>query len=217
MKTIDVKGQARQALGQKSSKSERKNNFIPCVMYGAGKENVHFSAHADEFRHLVYTPHVYTVKLTVDGKLYDAILQQVQYHPVSDKIIHVDFLQIDENKKIVMDVPVKLHGFPVGVKEGGKLAQLKRKLKIRGLMKHLPDVIDIDINDLKIGQAIKVGDMVRDGLEFLDLKNSVITSVKVTRNVVEDLTATADGAPAAAAAAPAAAAKDASKDKKDKK
>ncbi|MBI5219727.1 MAG: 50S ribosomal protein L25/general stress protein Ctc [Bacteroidia bacterium] len=200
MKTIEVKGQKRVALGRKYAIKERKSEFVPCVMYGAGQQNLHFTAKENEFRHLVYTPKVYTIKLQVDEQHYDAILQEVQFHPVNDKIIHVDFKQVFEDKKVIIDVPVKLHGFPVGVKEGGKLSQLKRKLKVRAFIKDLPEAFDIDVEHLKIGHTVKVSDMKLDMVDFLDMKNAVIASVKITRNIVEEVAPGAEGAATATTA-----------------
>lgn len=206
MKIIEINGKKRET-GRKSAKSDRKQLMVPCVLYGAGKENVHFSALTTEFKPLIYTPQTYTVKINLEGQHYEAILQDVQYHPVSDKIEHIDFLMIEENKKVVISIPVHLHGFPIGVKEGGKLAQIKRKVKVRALIQHLPESVEINVEHLKIGNSIKVQDLKADNVEFLDVKNAVVASVKVTRAVVEEVTTTAAGtATAATTAAPATAA-----------
>lgn len=198
MKTIEINGKKRET-GRKSAKSDRKQKMIPCVLYGAGKENVHFSALATEFKPLVYTPQAYTVKINLEGQHYDAILQDVQYHPVSDEIEHIDFLQILENKKVIISIPVHLHGFPIGVKEGGKLAQIKRKVKVKALMQHLPESVEINVEHLKIGHSVKIQDLKADNVEFLDLKNSVVASVKVTRVVVEEVTTATPGTATATA------------------
>lgn len=205
MKTIEIKGKKRETLGRKSSNQDRKQGLVPCVIYGAGSENVHFTAPEASFKHLVYTPQSHMVEIDIDGQHYNAILKDVQYHPVSEKIEHIDFLQIYKDKKVVINVPVKLHGFPIGVKEGGKLSQLKRKVKVSAFMNDLPETINLNVDHLKIGHSVKIQDLKYDNVEFLDLKNAVVASVKVTRAVVEETTA-APGAEGAATAATATAA-----------
>ncbi len=214
MRTFELKVQKREGVGRNFSKKSRKTNNIPCVLYGKGSENVFFTTFENDVKKLVYTPIVHTVKLDVDGEKYDAVLKDIQYHPVTDKIQHIDFLRIYDDKKVDIEVPVKLHGFAIGVKEGGKLTQLRRKIKVRGLMKDLPDVINLNIDDLKIGHSVKVQDVKVDNIEFMEMKNAVIASVKITRNVVEEAAPGTEGAaaaPAAGAAAPAAEKTDAKK------
>ena len=208
MKSIEVKGTARTIAEHSSEQSRalkalRKNNCVPCVLYGAG-DNVHFTVTNDEVRNLIYTPHIYVVDLDIDGKKVKAILKDVQFHPVKDTILHIDFFQIDELKPIIMEVPVQLEGLAEGVKAGGKLVIKLRKVKVRGLISKIPANVELDITPLVIGKGIAAGDINIDGLTLLHPKNISIVSVQTTRNVVA-----VEEAPAAGAktAAPAAAAK----------
>ena len=185
MKSIEVKGTAR-TIAERSSeqakalKTIRKNNGVPCVMYG-GKEIVHFTVTNDELRNLVYTPHIYVVDLIIDGKKYNAIMKDIQFHPVKDNILHVDFYEIDEAKPIVMEVPIQLEGLAEGVKAGGKLALQMRKLKGKALYNEIPERLTINVSHLGLGKAIKVGELHYEGLELLNAKEAVVCAVKLTR------------------------------------
>jgi large subunit ribosomal protein L25 len=202
MKSFQLTGTKRESLTKQDTKKLRDAGQVPCVIYG-GSENVHFSAPILDFKHLVYSPDAHTVKITVDGSTHEAIIQEVQFHPVSDKLLHIDFLAIHHDKNVVMDVPVKITGTAEGQKQGGKLHSKVRKLKIRSFPAHLPDAIDVDVTPLNIGQSVRVGDLKLKGVEFLDSPNNIIVAVRTTRNVVET---PAEAAKAAApAAAPAAA------------
>jgi large subunit ribosomal protein L25 len=205
MKSLTIKGTKRVGHSKQELKKLRADGKVPCVLYG-GKENVHFYAPILDFRGLVYTPNVYTVNLDVEGQQFMAIMKDIQFHPVNDKILHIDFLQIENDKPVVLGVPVKLKGSSEGVKAGGKLIQKMRKLNVRALPGNLPDEIELDVTTLAIGGAIKVSNVEREGITFLDSPNNIIVAVRVTRNVVEETPAAAAAAPAAAAAAPAAAA-----------
>jgi large subunit ribosomal protein L25 len=156
----------------------------------------------------VYTPEVYTVDLNIDGSDFKAIMKDIQFHAVSDRILHIDFLELNDAKKVTMEVPVKVTGNAVGVRAGGQLINKMRKLKVAALPKDLPDFIQLKIDDLEIGDSIRVRDLSMKGVEFLDTPNNVITAVKTTRAVVEETpaaaAAAAGAAPAAGAAAPAA-------------
>lgn len=180
MKSVEIKCNLRQDLGKKDSKKLRAQEKVPCVLYGGG-ENVHFWALEKDFRKVIYTPNVYLLDLNIDSKVYNAIVQDVQFHPVSDRILHVDFIQIAPDKKVAIEVPVQLNGVPAGVKEGGKLMIAMRKLKVRALPKHLPDVLEIDVTNIGLGKTIKVSDIKFPNVEALDAKNSVIASVRLTR------------------------------------
>lgn len=180
MQTIELKAAKRENLGKTATKQLRNEGKVPCVLYG-GDETVHVSALLKDFNKLIYTPNVHIVKLNVDGKVYDAIIQDVQFHPVSDDAIHVDFLQVFEDKPVTIEIPVKLNGLAAGVKAGGKLNLEKRKLKVKGLAKDLPDALDIDITSLGLGKGIQVGHLNYDNLELLNNKNQVVVSVKLTR------------------------------------
>ena len=185
MKSIEVKGTAR-TIAERSSeqaralKAIRKDNGVPCVLYGAG-ENVHFTVPAEGLRNLVYTPHIYVVDLIIDGKKVNAILKDIQFHPVTDKVLHIDFYQTSEDKPVVMDVPVRVTGHAAGVQAGGKLAIITRKLKVKALPKDMPDEVVVDVTSLGVGKAIKVQDIHVEGVELMNAKSVVVAQVKLTR------------------------------------
>ena len=185
MKSIEVKGTAR-TIAERSSeqaralKSIRKDNGVPCVLYG-GSENVHFTVTTDNLRNLVYTPHIYVVDLIIDGKKVNAILKDIQFHPVKDTILHVDFYQIDEKKPIVMEVPVQLEGLAEGVKAGGKLTLQMRKLKVKALYNVIPEKLTVNVAHLGLGKTIQVRELKFDNLELLSAKEAVVCAVKLTR------------------------------------
>ena len=195
MKSIEVTGTAR-TIAERSSeqaralKAIRKNNGVPCVLYG-GKEVIHFTVTVDGLRNLVYTPHIYVVDLIIDGKKYNAIMKDIQFHPVKDNILHVDFYEIDEAKPIVMEVPVQLEGLAEGVKAGGKLSLQMRKLKVKALYDVIPERLVVNVSHLGLGKTVKVGELSYEGLELLNAKDAVVCAVK--------LTCAARGAAAAAA------------------
>jgi large subunit ribosomal protein L25 len=153
---------------------------VPCVVYG-GASQVFFSVKYNDLRHLIYTPEVYTVNISVDGKEYNTIMQEIQFNGVSDKIMHIDFMELDNNKPIVIDIPVKLSGTAAGVRTGGKLVSNVRKLKVRAFVKDLPDFISVNVEPLEIGGVVKVSQMKIDGVTFLDAPNVVIAAVRMTR------------------------------------
>jgi large subunit ribosomal protein L25 len=190
MKTILLKGELRDGLGSGSSKQLRNEGKVPCVMYGLG-ENLNFAVYAADFKNLVYTPNVYKVRIDVAGKSYEAVLQEIQFHPVSDAIIHVDFLAVAADKPVVMEIPVKVVGNSPGVRAGGKLVKKINKLKVRGLIANLPDYIDVSIDTLEIGQSAKVKDLTVTGFDILDAKENAILTVKTTRALMQ---ASADAA-----------------------
>ena len=213
MKVVPLSGSPRTNVGKVDANKLRNTGKVPCVLYG-GKDQTHFSADERDFKHIIYTPEVCFVEIDVNGKKTKAILQEAQYHKVTDKLLHVDFLEITEGKAVTMNVPVKLHGQSEGVKAGGKLNFKQRTLKVRGLADKLPGQIDINIENLLIGKAVAVGDIKIEGVEILNPKNISVVGVNMSRNVVEETPAAAKAAPAPAAAkaaAPAAAAKPAAK------
>lgn len=165
----------------------RKNNEVPCVLYGVEKgedglpKATHFSVAYDSLRNLVYTPHIYVVDLNIDGKVVNAILKDIQFHPVKDTILHVDFYQIDEAKPIVMEVPVQLEGLAEGVKAGGKLTLQMRKLKVKALYNIIPEKLVINVSNLGLGKTIKVGELSFEGLDLITAKEAVVCAVKLTR------------------------------------
>jgi large subunit ribosomal protein L25 len=208
MKSISISGTRRAAQTKQETKKLRAEGKVPCVLYG-GKEQFHFSAPVLALKPLVYSPAVYTVDLDIDGTTHKAVMKDLQFHPVNDRLLHIDFMEIADNKKVVMDIPVKITGSAAGVRQGGTLRTKMRMLKVSALPKDLPDEFEINIADLNIGDSILVSDMKMKGVEFLDRPNNAITAVKVTRVVVEETPAaaatTATAAPAeGAAAAPAA-------------
>ena len=186
MKTLEIKGSIRQDLGKKKSKDLRKQELIPCVMYG-GEKNLHFSAHENQFKKLVYTPDVFLVKLEVDGQAFNAVMQDIQFHPVSDSIIHIDFVQVFDDKKVTVNLPVRLTGSSVGILAGGKLRQRRRNLKVNGLIKDMPDRLEIDLTDLDIGDSLKVGDLTYDNLEVLDPPRAMVAGVVSSRLIAKGL------------------------------
>lgn len=206
MKTIEIKAVSRDHVGKKSSSILRSEGNVPCVMYG-GKENLHFYAHENEFRGLVYTPEVYLVNLVIDGKSYPAVMKDLQFHPVTDRLQHIDFMQVNEEKPVTIDIPVKITGESAGVKAGGKLRIKRRTLKVKGMTKDVPDHLTVDITGLEIGQSIKIGDLSFSNLEIIDNKRAMIVGVAVSRvSLKEEEAVPAEGAeaPAAGAEAPAA-------------
>ncbi len=180
MKTLVVKGQKRNSLGKKEAKLIRLQELVPSVLYGVG-EPIHFSVPFSEMRQLVYTPGVFLVDLDIDGTIYPAMMQDVQWHAVEEQILHVDFLKIEENKKIKIDIPVKVTGLAKGIKAGGKLKINLRRLKVKALAKDLPDSIEINVTKLGIGQSIKVADLALKNIELLDKKSNVVVAVTITR------------------------------------
>ncbi|MBL7905532.1 MAG: 50S ribosomal protein L25 [Bacteroidales bacterium] len=182
MKTVSMSGSLRGNVGKKDAKAQRKEGRVPCVIYG-GKEQVHFSADVTAFKPVLYTPASNLIKIDVDGKEYLTILQDLQSHPVSDNILHADFMELDPKKPVIIPVPIRITGTSPGVLLGGKLIKKFRKLKIKALIEHLPDEIEVSISNLNINQSIKVGDMKMDNIEFLDIPSAVIVTVISTRNV----------------------------------
>ena len=181
MKSFDLKGTARTEVGKKSTNELRKNNGIPCVLYGIEKEAKAFAVTADAVRKLVYTPDIHVVNLTIDGVECKAVLKDIQFHPVKDTILHMDFLQIVEDKAIVMEVPTVLTGLAAGVKLGGKLQQAIRKIKVKAVYANIPEKLTVDVTELALGKSIKVGDLSFEGLELVTPAQTVVCSVAATR------------------------------------
>jgi len=198
MKTIEIKGSLRKELGKKSTKKTRKAGNVPCVIYGK-EANIHFEAHENSFKNLVYTHEAHLVKLDLEGDIFNAVLHDIQFHPVTDKIIHADFVQIFENKPIIIDIPVTVTGDAEGVKAGGKLIVKRRHLKVKGLANYLPEDLVIDVTELKIHHSIKVSDLSFDKIELLDPKITTVVSVATSRVALK--TEEEEAAEAAAAAA----------------
>jgi large subunit ribosomal protein L25 len=195
MKTIEIKAVSRDQFGKKSSNSLRAEGNVPCVMYG-GKETLHFYAHDNTFRGLVYTPEVYQVKLNIDGKSYYAVMKDLQFHPVSDRLQHIDFIEVSEEKPVLIGLPIKITGESSGVKAGGKLKVKRRTLKVKGMINDLPEHLNIDITGLEIGQSIKIGDLSYDKLEIIDNKRAMIVAVATSRLAMKEEGAAGEGAEA---------------------
>jgi large subunit ribosomal protein L25 len=187
MKSITINGSKRESVGKKATKALRNAGQVPCVLYG-GDQPVHFSATELAFSGLVYTPNAHTVVIALDnGDTYDAVLQDLQFHPVTDRVLHVDFYQLFEDKEIAMDIPVRLNGNSKGVKNGGVLRKNNRKLRVKALPTNLPDTIEIDITEIKIGGKVYVGDLDQEKYRFLHTDNTVVCQVKTARTaIVED-------------------------------
>jgi large subunit ribosomal protein L25 len=183
MKSIAISGSLRENEKKQTTKQLRAQDIVPCVLYG-GKEQVHFAVPAADFKKLVYTAEVLTADLTIDGKSYSAIMQDIQFHPVSEKILHIDFLELIKDKLVTVEIPVKITGSAPGVKEGGKLVTKVRKLKVKALPKDLPDSIEVKIDKLEIGKSIRVADLKVKNVEILNAPNNIVTSVVTTRNTV---------------------------------
>ena len=181
MKSFDLKGTSRTEVGKKSTNELRKNNGIPCVLYGIEKEAKAFAVTTDAVRKLVYTPDIHVVNLTIDGTECKAILKDIQFHPVKDTILHMDFLQIVEDKAIVMEVPTVLTGLAAGVKLGGKLQQAIRKIKVKAVYANIPEKLTVDVTELGLGKSIKVGELSFEGLELVTPAQTVVCSVAATR------------------------------------
>ena len=181
MKSFDLKGTARTEVGKKSTNELRKNNGIPCVIYGIEKEAKAFAVTTDAVRKLVYTPDIHVVNLTIDGVECKAVLKDIQFHPVKDTILHMDFLQIVEDKAIVMEVPTVLTGLAAGVKLGGKLQQAIRKIKVKAVYANIPEKLTVDVTELGLGKSIKVGELSFEGLELVTPAQTVVCSVAATR------------------------------------
>ena len=187
MKEINVKGTARAAFGKKAAREIRKANAVPCNLYGEAKDEngapvaLPFTVTNDELRNLIYSPDIYAVNLNIDGKECKAILKEIQFHPVKDNVLHVDFYEITDTKPIVMEVPIKLNGLAEGVKAGGRLAASVRKLKVKAVYTNIPARLNIDVTSLGLGKTIKVGELHFEGLELVTSKEVVVCQVKMTR------------------------------------
>ncbi len=190
MKSIDVKGTARTATGKKATREIRKSGLIPCNLYGEKRgenglpEALSFNVTANEVRNLVYSPDIHSVNLNIDGQEHIAIMKELQFHPVTDQLLHIDFYEITPEKPIVMEVPIKLNGLAEGVKAGGKLAASVRKLKVRAPYTQIPEKLNIDVTNLGLGKTIKVGELSFEGLELVTSPSVVVCQVKMTRSAM---------------------------------
>lgn len=187
MKEIDVVGKKRSETGKKASKSLRKEGLIPCNLYGEAKDEnglpkaLSFVVPMNELRKIVYTPHIYVIKLVIDGENHTAIMKELQFHPVTDALLHIDFYEVNDQKPITIGIPVKLTGLAQGVRDGGRMNLSVRKLNVTAKYQDIPEHLDIDVTSLKIGKSIKVGDLHFDGLELATGKDVIVCSIKATR------------------------------------
>ena len=185
MKTLAINVKERQNVGKTNTRALRNQGNVPCVLYG-GEKQVTFYAHENDFRKLVYTPDTFIVELSIDGTVTKAIMQDIQFHPVTDKILHIDFLEIFDNKAITVSIPVILNGTSIGVKNGGNLMFRRSKIITKGLVANLPNSIELNIDQLNIGMFIYIKDITIEGCELVAPGNSVVVGVKTARTVVEE-------------------------------
>lgn len=187
MKEISVSGQKRSETGKKASKLMRKEGLVPCNLYGEKKgenglpEAMSFAVPMADLRKVIYTPHIYVVNLNIDGAEHKAIIKELQFHPVKDTLLHIDFYEINEQKPITIGIPVKLNGLAQGVRDGGRLSLIVRKVNVTAKYQDIPETLDIDVTNLTIGKSIKVGDLSFEGLEMATSKEVVVCTIKATR------------------------------------
>lgn len=180
MKTLEISAVKRTESGKKKARRLREEGNVPCVIYGGG-ENIHFYTLEKNFKNLVYTHHVHLVKFDIEGAIHQAIIKEIQFHPVTDQILHIDFIEIFDDKPAVIDIPIDIIGNSIGIRNGGKLRQRRRTIKVKGLVQDLPDVLEIDITNLNIGDSFKVRDLQFDKMELLDPKQTLIVGVVSSR------------------------------------
>ncbi|MCQ2193278.1 MAG: 50S ribosomal protein L25/general stress protein Ctc [Paludibacteraceae bacterium] len=193
MKSFALNGTLRKELGKKATKAVRANGNIPCILYGNGKTIATFEVTSNDVRKLVYTPEIFVVELTIDGKSYKAVMQELQFHPVKDTILHIDFLEVTDSKPVVVKVPVVSVGHAEGVKAGGKLIQNVRRLKVKALYTNIPETLQINVETLGLNKSIQVKDLSFDNLELLDNPQNVVITVKPTRAAAAAMAAAKNG------------------------
>lgn len=186
MKEINVTGQKRTDLGKKASKLLRKEGMVPCNLYGEAKKDgkpvaLSFASPMSELRKIVYTPHIYVINLIIDGESHTAIMKELQFDPVTDAVIHIDFLEVNDQKPITIGIPVKLVGLAQGVRDGGRMNLSIRKINVTAPYQQIPEHLDVDVTALKIGKSIKVGELSFEGLDIATSKEVVVCSIKMTR------------------------------------
>jgi len=199
MKTIEISVKKRLKTGKTDTRELRKQDNVPCVLYG-GKDVLHFYAHKNEFRKLVYTPEALIVHLNIEGEKHEAIMQALQFHPVSDNLNHIDFIEVDESKPVTINIPIVLTGNCIGIKNGGKLREKRRSLKVKGLVKNLPDILEVDMTTVDVGHVVKVEDLKYPNIELLDPARSMVVAILSSRLAAKGME---EAAPAVPAGAPA--------------
>lgn len=186
MKEISLNGQKRETVGKKASKLMRKEGLVPCNLYGEERVDgkpvaLAFAIPMTDLRKAIYTPHIYVVNLNIDGEAHKAVIKELQFHPVTDAVLHIDFYEINDTKDITIGIPVKLNGLAQGVRDGGKISLSIRKIDVKAPYQRIPEQLDIDVTDLQLGKSIKVGQLSFDGLELVTSPDVVVCSVKATR------------------------------------
>ncbi|MCC5918473.1 MAG: 50S ribosomal protein L25/general stress protein Ctc [Cryomorphaceae bacterium] len=186
MNTVSITAHKREQLGTKSSKELRRQGNVPCVVYG-GESPLHFHASVADFRDVIYTPNVYRLEVDIDGNKVPCVIQDIQFHPVTDAVLHIDFIQLVDGVPVTMEIPIRLLGNSRGVRNGGKMKRVLRKLKVKATPENLPDSIDHDITNLRIGQSVRVSDLTTTGFEIVNSPSAVIVSIKTSRVAVDDI------------------------------
>lgn len=186
MKNYNIKGIKRKETGKRNAATLRKEKNVPCVLYG-GDRVIHFYTPQKTFFDLVYTPEVFSVKLDIEGEQIDAVVQEIQFHPVSDEIIHVDLLRVSKDKPVTVDIPIRLTGKSIGLINGGKLRQRRRKLKVKGLVRHIPNHLNVDITDVDIGDFIQIRNLSYDNLEILDPPKAMVAGVVSSKVIAKGM------------------------------
>ena len=185
MEAIAIKGSARKAVGKKESKSLRKEGMVPCVIYGAN-EPFHFQVDERQFKGLIYTPNVYVVTVDIDGTEYTTYLKDIQFHPVTERVLHADFFAPKPGQEVSLKIPVRTTGNAIGVMNGGRLRIPQRKITVKGLLENIPDAVSIEISNLRIGQGVRIGELSIDGVEFTDSPNNYAVFIKTARGAVDE-------------------------------
>ena len=180
MQKLEIVGYQRANLGRTESQAIRAEGNVPCVLYG-GNEQVHFYAPAILFRDLIYTPNIFEVELNIEGTIYRSILQETQFHPVSDVLIHADFLLVTDKKPVKIAVPVRLVGTAPGVQKGGKLVTRVRKMRVKGSIENIPDFIDVDVSNLELGKSVRVSQISVKNIEMLEQASNPVASIEIPR------------------------------------
>ena len=201
MKEISISGQKREALGKKASKLLRKEGLVPCNLYGEAKEDgkpvaFSFATPYSELRKVIFTPHIYVVKINIDGTEHTAVMKEIQFHPTTDAPLHVDFYEVTPEKPISIGIPVQLTGLAQGVRDGGRMNLSIRKIVVKAPYPQIPEHLNVDVTKLTIGKSIKVGELSYEGLEIVTSKNVVVCSIKMTRNAAQAAAAAAENASA---------------------
>lgn len=180
MQVFELKAELRTEFGKKANKAIRREEKVPCELYG-GSENMHFILGEKDLNKAINTPNTYIFNIDIAGKPVQAVIREIQFHPVSDRVLHADFFLVEDDKAVAVEVPVRLDGFAKGVQAGGKLSVIIRKLKVKGLSENLPDVLPVEVTELGLGHSVKVSSLSYEGIEILNAPSAVVAQVKLTR------------------------------------